>query len=148
MTPTLFDRAFAFVVSPSIEGGYVNDPKDPGGETKYGISKRAYPQLNIRDLTPEGARAIYLKDYWTPAGCAGQPWALALAAFDCAVNQGVSVARLFLTEALDTPRSPTEALDALLALREARYRANKNFPIYGKGWLNRLRLVRQEALKP
>ena len=42
------------------EGGYVNDPDDPGGETKYGISKRSYPALDIKNLTVEQATAIYL----------------------------------------------------------------------------------------
>jgi|SRR6185437_6132197 len=47
-----------------IEGGYVNDPQDPGGETKYGISKRQYPNIDIKNLTPEKAFGIFLKDYW------------------------------------------------------------------------------------
>ena len=46
------------------EGGYVNDPHDPGGETNFGISKRAYPSVDIKHLTKEGAIAIYKKDYW------------------------------------------------------------------------------------
>lgn len=46
------------------EGGYVDHPADPGGETKYGISKRAYPHLDIKGLSKEEARAIYFKDYW------------------------------------------------------------------------------------
>ena len=43
------------------EGGYVNDPKDPGGETKYGISKRAHPDVDIKNLSREKACAIYKK---------------------------------------------------------------------------------------
>ena len=46
------------------EGGYVNDPKDLGGETKYGITKRFYPELNIKELTIEKAKQIYKQDYW------------------------------------------------------------------------------------
>ena len=46
------------------EGGYVNDPKDLGGETKYGITKRFYPDLDIKNLTIEQAKEIYKKDYW------------------------------------------------------------------------------------
>lgn len=46
------------------EAGYVNDPKDPGGETKFGISKRAYPGIDIKNLTLEDAKKIYLHDYW------------------------------------------------------------------------------------
>lgn len=46
------------------EGGYVNDPKDPGGETKYGISKRSYPTRDIKNLTQEEARDIYYSDWY------------------------------------------------------------------------------------
>ena len=46
------------------EGGYVNDPKDPGGETKYGISKRSYPHINIKALTKKQAKEIYRTDWW------------------------------------------------------------------------------------
>ena len=46
------------------EGGYVNDPTDPGGETKYGISKRSYPRLDIKNLTIEDAKGIYYRDWW------------------------------------------------------------------------------------
>lgn len=46
------------------EGGYVNHPQDPGGETKYGISKRAYPHLDIKNLTRDDAKRIYFRDYY------------------------------------------------------------------------------------
>ena len=46
------------------EGGYVNDPKDLGGETKYGITKRFYPDVDIKNLTKEQAKTIYHTDYW------------------------------------------------------------------------------------
>jgi len=46
------------------EGGYVFDPDDPGGMTKFGISKAAYPNLDIKALTRDGAVAIYFRDYW------------------------------------------------------------------------------------
>ena len=48
----------------SHEGGYVNDPRDPGGETQWGISKRSYPSVNIKALTREGAIEIYRRDFW------------------------------------------------------------------------------------
>lgn len=48
------------------EGGYVNDPQDPGGETKYGISKRFHPNVNIKALTPDQATQIYYNEYWLP----------------------------------------------------------------------------------
>jgi lysozyme family protein len=48
------------------EGGYANDPDDPGGETNFGISKRSYPDVDIADLTQADAEAIYQRDFWTP----------------------------------------------------------------------------------
>jgi lysozyme family protein len=46
------------------EGGYNNDPTDPGGETKYGISKRSYPHLNIKKISLDQASSIYFVDFW------------------------------------------------------------------------------------
>ncbi|MDR1364990.1 MAG: hypothetical protein LBJ42_00180 [Holosporales bacterium] len=65
-----FGRGFDYAISKTLanEGGYVNDPDDPGGETKYGISKRSYPNLNIKNLTVNQAKLIYYKDYWLKAG--------------------------------------------------------------------------------
>lgn len=58
----IFDRIFEELIE--IEGGYVNDPEDAGGETKYGISKRQYPEVDIKTLDKEDAKAIYYNDYW------------------------------------------------------------------------------------
>ena len=82
-----FGPAFRFILP--HEGGYSSDPSDPGGETKYGISKRSYPDLNISSLTPEDAQSIYLRDFWEP-----YPYKLiddqniANKVFDFAVNMG------------------------------------------------------------
>jgi lysozyme family protein len=51
-----FDKALSFVLS--WEGGYSNDPDDPGGETNFGISKRSYPNENIKDMTKERASEL------------------------------------------------------------------------------------------
>ena len=48
------------------EGGYVNDPDDPGGETKYGIAKKSNPDVDIKNLTIEQAKEIYWDKYWVP----------------------------------------------------------------------------------
>ena len=57
-----FEKAFKYVIA--NEGSYVFDKNDPGGETKYGISKRVYKSLNIKGLTIEQAKEIYWRDYW------------------------------------------------------------------------------------
>ena len=70
------------------EGGYVNDPDDAGGETKYGITKRWYPSVDIKNLTIEQAKKIYHTDYWRPAKCDEVPSQLKHIYFDMCVNFG------------------------------------------------------------
>src|SRR5579862_3236474 len=83
-----FETAVDFVLT--AEGGLVDDPSDPGGVTKFGISQRAYPNLNIRELTIADAKALYRKDYWDRCSCDKLPAGIAFVVFDAAVNQGVS----------------------------------------------------------
>lgn len=127
-----FRKSLAFVLQ--HEGGYVNDPTDPGGETKWGISKRAHPQLDIRNLTPEQAAQIYTDEYWGPAGCDSLPFPLCSAVFDTATNVGVSRAVEWMKQSKDVK----EFLDT----RKRYYYSviNKNPPSikYLRGWLNRL----------
>jgi lysozyme family protein len=85
-----FDGSFHALIG--HEGGYVNDSADPGGETKFGISRRAYPGENIAGMTLDRAREIYRRDYWGPAGCDAVPDVLKFDLFDMAVNQGVKPA--------------------------------------------------------
>lgn len=95
-----FDQAFKFVMK--WEGGAVitDDPDDPGGLTKYGISQRSYPDLDIRNLTEDHARQIYMRDYYLKSKASQLPDALRLAHFDAAVNMGVSRANKLLQKAL------------------------------------------------
>lgn len=97
-----FDRAIAFVLK--HEGGWVNNPDDPGGETKFGISKRSFPSLDIASLTREQAIEIYRGHYWFPAQCEKLPASIAIAHFDCAVHSGIQRAAMILQEAVGTPR--------------------------------------------
>ena len=73
------------------EGGYVNDPNDAGGETNFGISKRSYPNVDIKNLTVEEASAIYKRDFWKFDGINDQ--AVATKLFDSYVNMGWSAIR-------------------------------------------------------
>lgn len=83
-----FDTVMDFVFR--WEGGYVSNPNDPGGETNFGISKRAHPTVDIKNLTKEGAKEIYKRDYWKPIkGYALQPM-VACVVMDYAVHSGCS----------------------------------------------------------
>jgi len=83
------------------EGGYVNDPRDPGGETKWGISRRSYPNLDVANLTREDAIAIYYRDFYSKYGYGRlNDEAVATKVFDMAVNMGPATAHRLLQEAL------------------------------------------------
>lgn len=83
------------------EGGYVNNPSDPGGETNFGISKRSYPKLDIKNLTRERAMEIYLHDFWTPGRYALiESQDVATKVFDMAVNMGPRRAHFITQKAL------------------------------------------------
>jgi len=79
------------------EGGYSpGSADDPGGETNFGIAKRWYPELDIKNLTVDDAVAIYRQKYWTTGMQSLTDQALANCALDCAVNQGPGIAQQFL----------------------------------------------------
>lgn len=146
-----FDNAFEHIVG--LEGGYVNDPKDPGGETNYGISKRAYPDVDIKALTLDQAKGIYRRDYWNAVKADQLPWPLAAYVFDCAVNQGASVAILLLQKTLGVKMDgilgqhtlaavrkgdQQELASLYMAQRALRYTGTRNFDRFGLGWMKRL----------
>jgi len=70
------------------EGGYVNDPDDRGGETKYGISKRNHPEVDIKNLTIDGALDIYRRLYWKPSKAERLMPELRYQYFDMVINAG------------------------------------------------------------
>lgn len=92
---------YAVEVVLNHEGGYVNDPADPGGETKYGISKRSYPYLDITSLTRKQAIEIYRSDWWERYGYNRiKSVDVAAKTFDLAVNMGPAAAHRCLQRAL------------------------------------------------
>jgi lysozyme family protein len=96
--PAAFIRAIAATLE--HEGGYSDNPADPGGETKYGISRREYPHLDIKSLSREQAMEIYYRDWWTRFHFARLPDAPAAKLFDLAVNMGPANAVRCLQRAL------------------------------------------------
>ena len=126
----------AFLRTLKYEGGRTNDT---GGDTKYGISKKNNPDVDIDKLTIEGARRLYKERYWDAISgdkLAARDPKLAQAAFDTAVNQGVSKAKQFVTES-------NGDVSKLMQLRGEHYDnlVQKNPEKYGafaKGWASRL----------
>ncbi len=84
------------------EGGYVDDPTDAGGETKYGISKRAYPDEDIKELTIERAKELYKRDYWDRFRVSNLPNRLRHIYVDMCINMGGGRATKILQEACNS----------------------------------------------
>lgn len=146
-----FDLAFDRLIG--HEAGYVDDPNDPGGETKWGISKRSYPDLDIKILTRDNAKAIYLRDFWNhiDADCLfdGVAWQL----FDFAVNSGIqTVIRAYqraldvaddgafgpISKAASKAMSETDQIMLINAERLEFMTRTRNWPHHGKGWARRI----------
>ena len=162
----IFDVALKHVLK--MEGGWSNDPADPGGATNYGITIADYArhrgstldqwtapglEAELRNISPETVRGIYHQDYWLKGRCDLLPGAPAVMHFDAAVNHGVGRAARMLQEAAGTTidgavghvtiaavRAASElALIARYAdIRRAAYRRLGIFPRFGRGWLARV----------
>lgn len=142
-----FDACIEFVLA--AEGGYVNDKYDSGGETKYGISKKSYPKVDIKNLTLDGAKAIYKKDYWLACRCDELPEPLDIVVFDTAVNMGQGRANGFLQiiDPGNSPLMPPGLATKYLELRDAKYASivanNPSQSKFLKGWHNRMNHLRE-----
>lgn len=164
---TCYDKVFLEAVFKVLEeeGGYVNDKKDPGGETKFGISKRSYPQLDIKNLTKTRAIEIYYLDFWLRSKCDKLPPEIRNKFFSLSVNTGGKTANILLQRALRSYGFKTLTDDGVIgpitlnALKEINgydkgvmlltalkseaagyYRllgTNKDMNKFLKGWLNR-----------
>jgi uncharacterized protein (TIGR02594 family) len=162
----LFDRALAHVLE--MEGGYDDDPYDPGGPTNLGITLAVYARYKGIEITADNiaalkselkqipvdtARRIYRDRYWLPAVCPQLPPALALFHFDAAVNQGVAGAARMLQQAVGVEidgeigpatlaviaaRPMQQTLGLYAEVRRQRYRSLAHFWRFGKGWLARV----------
>lgn len=109
------------------EGGYVNDPTDLGGETKYGISKRWYPEINIKDLTLDQAKNIYYEDYWVPSRADELPKDIRATYFDMCVNLGQQRAVKILQESVNSAGGPELLIDGQIGPKtiQGAHRASK-----------------------
>ena len=147
--------------------GYVDDPLDRGGETKFGIAKNANPDVDIYNLTWEEAKGIYFHRYWQAGHCGELPSRVAVLHFDGCVNHGIGRANKFLQRALGlnddgavgpqtlgaaNDADPIETCLAICDQREKFYRsivANKpNQSRFLKGWLRRIDEMRAFTCDP
>ena len=150
-----FDKAFDLLIG--NEGGYVNNPKDPGGETNWGITRTVAVDNgyagSMKLMPKETAKQIYKKMYWNKLQCDQLPFAVAFQLFDAGVNHGNSQAVRFLQLALSVVDdgvigaktiSATNSLDDLQivmlfnAERIEFYTELKTFSTFGKGWVRRV----------
>lgn len=135
------------------EGGHVDHPSDPGGATRWGISQRAYPHLDIASLTLAQAREIYRRDYWDALRLSELPDAIAAEVFDAAVNSGRRSAVVWLQRALGVNADGVIGPITLRAAREAdpmaivaRFNGHRlshladlaTWPTFGRGWARRI----------
>lgn len=167
-TPDLFPHADPIVAG--IEAGYSVDPADPGNwtggapnvgtlaGTKYGISAKTYPDVDIANLTLDQAQAIRRRDYWDKHRCGEMPWPWALGVYDGEINQGsvIELAQMAMrlnqvdgivgdgTLAAMRNAAP-DLFDEFMALRGMRYARLALFERDGKGWLTRLFCVARGA---
>ena len=142
MESELFKKALQFVLN--REGGFVNNPKDPGGATNKGITQNTYnawlkkngrPARDVRTITDAEVKAIYYNNYWLAAGCHKMTPKFAVVCFDTAVNMGVGRVKPFLEVCQYTD------IDIFFLARIKKYNEfakNANQMTFLHGWLNRV----------
>jgi len=164
-----FDKVMGYILQ--SEGGFVNDPRDPGGITNHGVTKKVWDdyvgrettEQEMRDLTEDDVKPLYKKNYWNVVGGDSLPDGVDYAVMDYAVNSGTSRAIRALQTALGldadgvigplTLKSASEAnakdlAEKICEERLAFMKQAKNpktgsllWDVYGKGWGNRVELV-------
>ena len=151
------------------EGGYVNHPKDPGGETNLGVTKRVYEEFggtkDMKDLTQEDVEPIYEKNYWDKLKCDDMPDGLDLMLFDFGVNAGPGRAAKFVQELVGTtvdggigPMSLkaineyiethgiSQTIKEYANMRQRYYEGLSTFDTFGKGWTRRVSEVTEKSM--
>ena len=164
-----FDIGYKAVVG--VEGGYQSaeeaaKKKDPGGETNMGISKKQYPDEDIKNMTVARSMFLYKRDYWDVCKCDQLPFPLNVFVFDSAVNQGCDKKANFAAQKL-LQKTLNLAMDGIIGLqtiqkaqgantetcalymadRALRYTGTRHFDVDGRGWFKRLFLIAMEVHK-
>jgi lysozyme family protein len=124
MYPEIFNKCILVLLGNGVtnfglEGGYSNKKSDKGGETKFGISKRSYPNINIKTLTRDRAIEIYYNDFWLPMKLDGILIdGLILHLFVIGVNSGIRTAIKILQRLVGVDDDGLIGSDTLRAIRE------------------------------
>ena len=156
------------------EGGYVNHPKDPGGMTNLGVTKRVYEdwvgysvsEHTMQNLTEEDVAPIYKKNYWDRIKADDLPSGLDLCVFDFGVNAGTGRAAKYLQNLIGTVADGGIGPNTLRALanyvdsegvesaiknyqaeRQSYYEKLKTFETFGRGWTRRVEETTESALE-
>lgn len=157
-----FDTAFTKLLG--HEGGYVNHPNDPGGETNWGVTKAVARDFgytgSMRDLPRDTAKRIYRVKYWDTVKADEMPDAVRYPLFDAAVNSGVGQAARWLQRALGVAddgkigaitiakakQSDGVAVASAMIGQRLQFMTNlSTWPAFGKGWARRIASLMQEA---
>jgi lysozyme family protein len=166
LTPEVLDGLIE-TRSQRIAVGYVNHPNDPGGETKFGIAKRANPNEDITNLKWHRAKEIYYQEYWLAGSCDKiTSKRIRIIHFDGCVNHGVSRACKFLQRAVGViddgvigPKSLTAInsandIEVCKKISEMRIEFYKNIVqrdisqrIFLNGWLRRITEITNYVIK-
>ena len=167
MTATNFPACLEVVLQ--SEGGFSDDPQDPGGVTNLGVTLHTWSGYvghtatvaEMHALTPAMVAPLYRSEYWNACDCDFLPNGVDLMIFDEAVNAGPGRARRSLqtaagvtadgsigppTEAAVKASSPINLIGAVATNREAFYRSLPTFSRFGKGWLARVERTKIAAL--
>lgn len=165
--PDQFEKALSLLLKQ--EGGFSNDPHDPGGMTNLGVTEvnwimwkqREVTEDEMRSLTPEAVAPFYRVRYWNPLRCDDLPAGLDVLVFDFGVNAGCKQSARTLQRCVGTTpdgavgpltiraakeKDLRELIEKFSQAREEFYRSLPLFPRYGKGWLNRTQNVKLAAI--
>ena len=141
MTAVNFSACLDFTLH--YEGGFVNNPKDPGGATNLGVTRRVLSAWrrapassdDVRRLPRAEVLPIYTSLSWDHIGGDTLPDGVDLMLFDIAVNMGVGRADQFATQT--TSMRGLARVVALDRLRVGFWRQLRIFNVFGVGWLRR-----------
>jgi len=151
------------------EGGFVNNPSDPGGMTNLGVTKATWEnwvgrqsnESEMRSLTADKVEPLYRKKYWDAVRGDELKSGISYLCFDLAVNAGVGRSIKTLQSAVGVPADggfgpitmnavqsidPVQLIERFSQIKEDFYKSLSTFNVFGKGWLNRVAKVKAEAL--